>query len=191
MDDRLYRLLRIIAVAMILAWVAWAIYDRVRVAEPGDDSYLAANTLFEDGFYERALTTYRDTLAEAPDHLPALRGMANSLIQLDRHEDALITIARAIQLDPVFPGHYATRGIIHDHLGRFDLAMTDYRRALEQDPELAEGMHWLDRLLHNVPETPPTIADRLAYLRDQMALPPEERLLRVPEIDANQRPIEK
>ena len=50
-------------------------------------------------------------------------------------------------------------------------------------------MHWLDRLLHNLPETPPTIADRLAYLHDQMALPPEERLLRVPEIDANQRPI--
>jgi hypothetical protein len=59
---------------------------------------------------------------------------------------------------------------------------------LRLDPRVAEGMPWLDRLLYNVQETPPTIADRLAYLRKQMALPESERVLKVPEKDAGQRP---
>lgn len=191
MNDRVYALIRNIAIALAVLWVAWAIYDRVRVAAPGDDSYRAANTLFEDGFYERALAGYQEALAVAPDHLPALRGVANSLVQLGRHEDAMITVARAIELDPDFPGHYAIRGIINDHLGEYERAIADYEWALAGDPDLTEGMHWLDRLLYNEPEPPPTIADRLGYLRAQMQLPAAERLLRVPEIDARQRPIEK
>ena len=93
-------------------------------------------------------------------------------------------------LAPDFAGHYAIRGIVHDRMGNHEKAMADYRDALTQDEELADGMHWLDRLLYNVPEPPPTIADRLRYLERQMALPESERLLLVPEIDASQRPYD-
>lgn len=191
MDDRAYKLLRAVAVALALLWLGWALHDHLASRGPGDRAYLAANTLFEDGFYDRALAGYRDALGEAPDHLPALRGLANTLVRLERYDKALAAIERALARDPAFAGHYAIRGIIYDHLGRHDEAMADYRAALRGDPDLADGMHWLDRLLYNVQERPPTIADRLAYLETQFALPPERRVLAIPERDRAQRPYEQ
>jgi hypothetical protein len=61
-------------------------------------------------------------------------------------------------------------------------------RALELDPEVADGPHWLTRLLRDEPEAPPNIAARAEYLRAELAKPEEQRLLRVPQIDARQRP---
>ena len=191
MDDRTYKLLRGTALALALLWLGWAIYDHVVSKGPGDRAYLAANNMFEDGFYDRALAGYRKALADAPDHLAALRGLANTLVQLQRYEDALVTIERAIELDPGFAGHTAIRGIVYDHLGRHEQAMADYRAALSGDPDLAEGMHWLDRLLYNVQEGPTTIADRLFYLEAQFALPPDRRVLKIPERDRAQRPYEQ
>jgi len=52
-------------------------------------------------------------------------------------------------------------------------------------------MHWIDRLLYDVRETPPTIADRLDYLKFQMTLPENERLLSVGDIDDKQINYEK
>ena len=54
-----------------------------------------------------------------------------------------------------------------------------------------EGPHWLTRFLRNQPEAPPTIADRARYLRAELAKPEAERVLRMPEIDAQQRPYQQ
>ena len=69
--------------------------------------------------------------------------------------------------------------------------MSDYSRALELDPEIASGPHWLTRFLRNQAEAPPTIADRAQYLRAELAKPAAERLLRQPEDDAAQRPYKQ
>ncbi len=191
MDDRTYKFLRNVAISLTLLWIGWWAYDSLLKDAPGDKAYLAGNNLFKDAYYERALASYQDALAEAPDHLPAMRGAANSLIQLGRYDEALATINEAIAYDPQFPGHYATRGILNDRMGRYEEAIQDYETALALDPELADGMHWLQRLLYNVQENPPTIADRLRYLREQMALPEDQRLLRLPDVDSAQRPYEQ
>lgn len=120
-----------------------------------------------------------------------MRGLANSYVQLKRYDDALRTIDRAIQLDPEFGGNYAIRGIIYDHTGQHRQAMEDYELSLKKSPEVAEGMHWLDRLLHNIQEKPPTIEERLAYLKHQFSLPASERVLSIPELDDKQRPYER
>jgi hypothetical protein len=56
---------------------------------------------------------------------------------------------------------------------------------------VAEGMHWLDRLLYNVQETPPTVADRLDYLKQQFALPESKRVLSIPDKDDKQLPYSR
>jgi tetratricopeptide (TPR) repeat protein len=190
-DSTTYRRLRGIAITLAVVVVAWMLYDYVTSREPGTTAYLTGNNLFKDGYYERALDSYEEALAENPDMTVAFNSMANSLIQLDRLDEARSVIEEAIARKPGFAGHYATRGIIDDRMGRYEAAMADYARALALDPEIAEGMHWIDRLLYNVQETPSTIADRLRYLREQTALPEDQRLLRVPEIDAEQRPYEQ
>jgi tetratricopeptide (TPR) repeat protein len=191
MSNRLYRPLLLVAIALTALWFGYELVQHLTAREPGDSAYFAGNNLFEDGYYERARASYQAAVDDNPEHLPAVRGLANSLIQLDRLDEALTTVEYALRLDPEFAGHHATKGIILDRMGRYEAAMRAYEQALARDPGLADGMHWLDRLLYNVQETPPTIADRLRYLEAQMALPPNQRLLRVPELDARQRPYEQ
>ena len=188
MDKGIYRFLKWTAVVLTIGWVGWSIYDSmISPRKPGDLAYLEANKLFEDGEYGRALEKYDEALDEAPNHIHAMRGRARSLMQLGQSPQALAVFNTAISLQPDFGATYANRGILHDRSGRYEKAVADYTRALELDPELAEGPHWLTRFLRNQPQKPPGIAERAAYLRKELAKPEKERVLRVPEIDAEQR----
>lgn len=189
MDERLYPFLKTVAIVLTLGWLGWAVYDGFFAERrPGDGDYLAANKAFEDGHYDKALKGYQAALQAAPDHLYALRGKARALMQLGRHGAALQAYNRAVAAAPEFGPTYANRGILHDRMGRYRKALADYRKALRLNEELADGPNWLTRFLRLQPETPPTIADRAEYLQAQLAKPESERLLRVPEEDAKQRP---
>jgi tetratricopeptide (TPR) repeat protein len=159
---------------LTLAWIGWSIYDSMM-------AYLEGNNLFEDGHYERALQKYDEALNEDRNHIHAMRGRAQSLMQLGQSTQALTAFNTAIALTPEFGATYANRGVLHDRMGRYE------KRALALDPELVEGPHWLTRFLRNQPQKPPGVAERAAYLRGELAKPEGERLLRVPELDAEQR----
>ena len=200
--DRLTRTLKIVAAALAIVFLGWAVYDKfVASVAPGDMAYHSGNQAFEDGLYERAAAEYRTALQENPDHIYALRGLARSLHLAGQHDEALLLYDEAIARTPEQPedegeraalaATYANRGILLDTMGRHEEALADYTTALEIDREVAKGPHWLTRFLRNQPEAPPTIADRAAYLRAELAKPPSERLLRMPEIDAQQRPYEQ
>jgi tetratricopeptide (TPR) repeat protein len=202
MDDRLTRALKVVAVVLAVAFVGWAVYDKFfGSVAPGDMAYHAGNRAFEDGNYQRAAEEYRAALQEHPDHVHALRGLARSLHLAGQHDEALVLYDEAIARTPEQPedegervalaATYANRGILLDTMGRHEEALADYTRALEVDRETAKGPHWLTRFLRNQPEAPPTIADRAAYLRAEFAKPESERVLRVPEIDAQQRPYKQ
>lgn len=186
-----YNLLKWIAICGGVLWLGYEGYRHFAGMGPGDVLYIDGNNVFKDGHYERAAGYFKEALEENPKHGAALRGLANSYVQLQRYDEALAAIERAIQLDPEFGGNYALRGIIYDHVGRHRQAMADYELSLTKSPEVAEGMHWLDRLLYNVQERPPTIKDRLAYLKKQFELPASERVLNNPELDGKQRPYER
>lgn len=187
----IYNLLKWIAIFGGVLWLGYEGYRHFAGMGPGDVLYIDGNNVFKDGHYERAAGYFKDALAENPEHGAALRGLANSYVQLRRYDDALTAIERAIQLDPEFGGNYAIRGIIYDHSGRHRQAMADYELSLSKSPEVAEGMHWLDRLLYNVQERPPTVEDRLAYLKKQFELPASERILSNPDLDNKQRPYQR
>ena len=188
MADPVHRLLTAVAVVLAVAYLAYAVHGHFFGRAPGDLAYLDAENHFAAGDYDRAAARFGDALAAAPDHFDALRGLARTLHQLGDHEAALAAYDRALALDPTFAELHANRGALLDAMGRHEAALRDYERALELDPRLADGPHWLTRFLRNQPERPPTIADRAAYLRSELAKPESERLLRVPEIDARQRP---
>jgi tetratricopeptide (TPR) repeat protein len=188
MDDRLTRVLKLVAITLGVVFVGWAIYEKfIAQPAPGDMAYHAGNTLFEDGFYERAAASYREALEENPEHVHALRGLARSLHLAGRHDDALVLYDETIEAAPDFGATYANRGILLDTMGRHEAALADYERALALDEELADGPNWLTRFLRNQAEAPPSIADRARYLRAELAKPEGERLLSVPELDAAQR----
>ncbi len=188
MDKRLYRFLVITATVMAIAWVGWSLYDSFFAhTEAGDTSYLAGERYFEDGRHDEAIAEYRRALTEAPEHIYAWRGLARAFMQLERSQEALTAFEEAIARAPEFAGNYSNRGILYDRMGEYDKALADYEQALRMDSKIAEGPGWLTRFLRLQPEAPPTIADRAQYLREQLAKPESERVLRIQEEDAKQR----
>jgi len=188
MDEKLYSFLKHTAIVMVAAWIGWSIYDSFFQSRlPGQNAFITAEKFFEDGDYERALTEYETALSENSDAPYLVRAKARTLMQLDRNEEAKEWFDRAIEIQPFFGGTYAIRGILYDRMGRYEPAIRDYEKALELDKEIGKGPHWLTRFLRKQPEKPPTVKDRLEYLKAELAKPAGERLLRMPEIDEQQR----
>ena len=188
MDKNTYQVLKWTAIVLTLAWVGWSAYDAfLKPGNPGDHVALEADNLFKDGTYARALAKYDEALTINPGSLYALRGKARTLLKLGRLQEALIAFDTAIAAQPDFAPSYANRGILHDRMGHYRKAIADYERALKMDATLGDGPNWITRFLRKQPTKPPGIGERAAYLRAELAKPAAQRLLRVPEIDAQQR----
>jgi tetratricopeptide (TPR) repeat protein len=189
MDEATYRILVRTAIVMAVLWVGWTIYDGfMKDASPDSQQLAAAFRFMEDGRNQEALHTYQRLLDESPDNLFALRGKAQALMQIGEHDSALIVYDEVIRLAPEAGVTYANRGILKDRMGDYRGALDDYEKALALEPEVAEGPGFLTRFLRKQAEKPPTVADRARYLREQLAKPETERLLRLPEKDEQQRP---
>ncbi len=191
MDDRLYKTLVRVAIGITLIWVGWSIYDGfLEESVPGAHSVQAAAKHLEDGRNEDALKEYESQLGDNPENVYALRGKAQALMQMGKSDLALNVYDHAISREQNFGVTYANRGILRDRMGDHEGALADYEMALKLAPETAEGPGLMTRFLRKQPDKPPTIAERANYLREQLARPESERLLKMPEQDAKQRPYQ-
>ena len=87
-----------------------------------------------------------------------IEGIARSYMQLEDYKNSINYFNLAIKLDPNFAPSYANLGVVYDRQKEYGNAIKFYEKALSLDQELAVGMHWIDRLLYDVRETPSTIA---------------------------------
>lgn len=163
----------------------------VRESVPGENRYRLANHYLEDGNYDEALKIFNEVVTEYPEYKEAHLGRALTFLHMENYEEAAESFNTAIELDENFAAAYANRGILRDRMGKYRKAVNDYRMALKLNPDFAEGPGWLWRFLRNIPEKPPTIADRADYLESELKKPQGERLLRIPEIDDQQRMYKK
>jgi len=187
MDELSRRILTRLAVAVMVLSTGWIIFEALRTdPAPGEVAHKAADRAFADGHYERALRNYRDALESDPDRLDAIRGKARTLLQQERYAEAITWFDEATRRSPDFAGTYANRGIAYDRMGRHEQALADYEYAIRLDEEVAKGPGWITRLLH-MNEAPPTVKDRAEYLRAQLTLPEEKRVLNQPDEDKSQR----
>ncbi len=181
----------LLALAVFVTLGIW--YYRASSQEdyPGENAYRMANSRLEKGEYAEALRGFDEALGKNPDFSPAYLGKGIAYMQLEEYDEALVAMDKAIALDENFAECYANRGILHDRMGRYQEAIDDYVKAARLKPELAEGPGFLWRFLHNVSEKPPTILERAAYLAVELKKSEDERLLKIPEIDARQRMYQK
>jgi tetratricopeptide (TPR) repeat protein len=192
MDEGIFKFLKYVAIVLVLGWIGWTVFDSFFLERiPGNTAYQEGDIFFQDGEYEEALRKYEIALEAQPDAPHYVRAKARTLMQLGRNDEALQWFNQAVELRPFFGGTYANRGILLDRMGEYEKAVADYEKAIQLDETVAEGPHWLIRFLRNQPEPPPTVADRLAYLKQEMAKPESERVLRVPEEDEKQRTYKK
>jgi len=88
-------------------------------------------SLAASGLHEDALEIYRKTLADSPDDLPALSGMADSLVALHRTEEAVSALRQASELDPSNPEPAIRLAEIHFHSGDGNGARSELARSLK------------------------------------------------------------
>jgi len=183
----------IVIITLSILGIVGFYYYKYTVMEntPGENRYRLANKYLEDGNYDEALQIFDELLVENAEYKEAHLAKAITLLQMGWLDESRRSFDRAIRLDNNYAQAYADRGILNDRDGRYEAALHDYRKALKLDPELAEGPGWLWRFLRNIPDRPPTIADRAVYLEEQLKKPESERLLRVPELDSKQRMYKK
>ncbi len=158
---------------------------------PGENMFRLANQHLQDGKHEEALKVFNELLSGQPEYKDAHLGRAITLLQMGQFNESRYSFNRAIELDENFAGAYANRGILNDQTGNYLEAVKDYRKSLELDPEIAEGPGLIWRFLHNVDKRPASIDERADYIEKELEKPESERLLRVPEIDEQQRMYKK
>ena len=185
-------LLAVVVTLSILGIFGYYYYKyTVLETTPGENQYRLGNKRLEDGNYAEALQIFDQVLVEHTEYKEAHLARAITLLQMERFGESRESFNTAIGLDNQYALAYANRGILNDRLGQYEAALHDYQKALKLNPELAEGPGWLWRFLRNIPEPPPTIADRADYLETELKKPESERLLQVPEIDSKQRMYKK
>ncbi|MBE9521150.1 MAG: tetratricopeptide repeat protein [Proteobacteria bacterium] len=178
----------ILYLAMLIGVIAFVFYWRLGTEKnPGDYAVTKGNYRLEDGQFDEAAKEFSIALEKNPDHAMAHLGLAITYMQMNKNQESMAEFNRAIELGPDLAPAYADRGVLYDRMGEYEKALADYRKALAMDPKILEGPGFLWRFMRNIEEMPPTILQRADYLEAELAKPPEERLLKVPEIDKEQR----
>lgn len=192
------RFIILMAFATFGMFSLWAVLKTYTQAPPGDYEVRQGDILLGDRKFDEAIGRFDAALKAAPDHRGALMGRALAYLESNRYPEAeaeftyLINYLRDnLAADDitgygVYAAAYSNRGILYDRTGRYEQALADYKQALKIDPGAVEGPGIVDKILYGISQ-PATVRDRAIYLQQQLALPPEKRLLRLPEEDEKQR----
>lgn len=183
-------------IAVVLSVVTMTVighFDR----PPGDYEVEKGQIHLDVREYDEALADFDAALVVSPNHRGALMGRAIVFLQTGREREAEQELTHLINFleanleddDPTGRGTlaaaYANLGILYDRQGQYEEALLAYLEALRVDEESVEGPGLFHRIIHN--PRPANVRDRAQYISEQLQLPEDERLLAVPEIDAQQR----
>lgn len=194
----LRRFVILMGIATFVAFSIWGVVHMMANQAPGDYHTRAGDILLSDKKYDEALASFDAALKEMPNHRGAIMGRGIVFLQTGKVREAKAEFTYLIEYlnktlqsdDPTGRGAlaaaYANRGILLDRQGNFQEALNDYINALKTDMGALDGPNIFDKVLYGTPR-PSTVQKRAQYLYEQLKLPPEKRLLRVPEIDAQQR----
>ncbi len=194
----LKRFIIICLIATFLFFTATTFFQEFFESVPGDYYTREGDIRLGDKKYDEALTSFNKALDEQPNHRGALMGRALVFIQQKKYsaaEEELTILINFLKktLDPedltgrgTLSSAYANRGIIKDRTGKYKAAFDDYVLALKTDEGVLDGPSVFDKILYGTTK-PSTVRDRAIYIHKQLQLPPEKRLLTVPEIDNKQR----
>jgi tetratricopeptide (TPR) repeat protein len=193
----LQRFIKTAIVVMVVGALAILGYKWYANQEPGDYYVRQGDIRLSDGEYDEALESFDKALAEMPDHRGALMGRALVFIQTERYDEAIAELSyliayldRTLRPDDLtgkgtLAAAHANLGIVYDRQGRYEKALDEYASALNTDEESVEGPGLIDKILYDA--DPSTVRDRAVYIYEQLQLPEDERLLSVPELDAQER----
>ncbi len=194
----LRRFIILMGVATFVMFTFWAVLKSYVKAPTGDYEVRQGDILLGDSKYDSAIERFNAALAVSPGHRGAMMGRALVYLQTESYIEAeaeftylIKFLQRNLESDDitgiaVYAAAYGNRGILYDRTGRYEKALADYIQALTIDEGAIEGPGLIDRVIYGTPR-PATVRQRAIYLTQQLALPEDQRVLRIPEKDAEQR----
>lgn len=116
---------------------------------PGDQAahYLLGLFYQENGFTEKAISTYDALLTINPDYRDAWFNMG--YIQMSELFDFVKAIEyynKALELDAAYADAFMNRGYCYERLGNYDNAEADYKKVLSLRPNYPKAIDGLNRL---------------------------------------------
>jgi tetratricopeptide (TPR) repeat protein len=119
--------------------------DRSRELKPQRLDYLnEALALERQGDFEAALTSYRLALRDHPSDSQVLQNMAIAFTKTNRHDDAIRTYRRALEVDGTLAGaHYGLAFLLLKR-GETEQAARHLRAFLARAPRGADAQKWVE-----------------------------------------------
>lgn len=119
--------------------------DRSRELKPQRLDYLnEALALERQGDFEAALTSYRLALRDQPSDSRVLQNMAIAFTKTNRHDDAIRTYRRALEVDATLAGaHYGLAFLLLKR-GETEQAAKHLRAFLARAPRGADAQKWVE-----------------------------------------------
>ncbi|MEO0649107.1 MAG: tetratricopeptide repeat protein [Planctomycetota bacterium] len=107
-----------------------------------NNAYMEGLKAFGAGEHTTAVEHYDRALGLDPDNVAVLNAKAMSLVQLERFDEAVATVQRAIELDPEDPMLDTSLSIIYQRAGKIDEAeaaaaqhrLKSWKQELKQNP---------------------------------------------------------
>ena len=155
-----------------MCYSAWV--KRKRPPRSTAELIAEASILYENGALTEAARTYRQALAQEPDHVGALNLLAIVLSDRGDPAAALPLIQRAIELDPGVAASHLNLGMVYAKLERDVLAVDAMHVASELDPGSAMPLETLAK--HHISRNQPERA--IAALRRALARDPASATVR-------------
>jgi tetratricopeptide (TPR) repeat protein len=97
--------------------------------------------LWTQNQFEEAAQEFQAELVNVPDHVQALALLADAYIQLNRSDEAMPLIQKAIEIDPNFARAHLDLGILYADAGRQEDAIREFKLAAKLTPE-DPSPHW-------------------------------------------------
>ena len=99
--------------------------------ESVEELYLQGDDFYYAGFKEKAKENFRKVLAANPEHIGALKRLAEILNVEGNYQEAAQYITKVVTLRPDFPGALDLAGVIYKNLGNLDKANEYFKKACD------------------------------------------------------------
>lgn len=99
---------------------------------------------------EKALELIRKAKKQFPDNIAFAKSEINTLIRMDKVDEAKAELEKAIEQEPNNPDLYFTLGVMQEELGNTDKAADAYKKAIEVDPDYYNAIFNIAVLNYNI-----------------------------------------
>jgi TolB-like protein/tetratricopeptide (TPR) repeat protein len=132
-------------------------------------STLAMLKIWYELDWSGAEAQFKMALSLDPNHVTSLLWQSLYLGAMGRHDEAIASVQRALECDPLSPMVHTYLGVARGHAGQYDLAIRHFNQAIELDPHYYRSHMFLGRVLRDLDRP----AEAIAAFRKALSINPE------------------